>query len=614
MTEFSMKMVGAYRLGCVLMAAFGWVGQLGAQQAAWDSTHRPDIFRSRQALFRSLPQTRDDIVFMGNSITFWADWPDRLANPLVRNRAIPGDNTFGVLELLEDVVKGKPARIFILAGINDLARNIPPDVILGNYKRMISRIRSASPATRIYFQTILPTNESFGKLKGHYNHEKAIEFLNNSLKALSVSENVGLVDLTATFADSNGKLKAEYTWDGVHLQDAAYRKWTSILQNGGYLGGVLLDFEIVTDVVSSGYDGSMCWFHPRAGMVRGADPKVVLTMQKWLVERSDVFYALSHIRTSDLGKSWTAPLENTRTLGRRTEGGGMEVGVSDFTPKWHAKSGKLLGTGHTVRYKDNHLAANVARSTVWSTYRTDNDSWSEWKPLVLPRDSIFHSEGAGSTQRYDLPNGDILLPTYFRRGDSGLYGVTVLKCRFDGKELKYVEHGNVLTYPTGRGYCEPSITRFKGLFYMTLRNNDSGYVAISKDGLQFETPKVWRFDDGEDLGSYNTQQHWVTHSDGLFLVYTRRSELGKNVVRHRAPLFIAQVDPERLVVIRKTEKVLVPNKGAQLGNFGVVNVSENESWVTTSEGMSKTAATFGADNRLYVARILWASPNKVWDE
>ncbi|GAA4438696.1 hypothetical protein GCM10023091_19610 [Ravibacter arvi] len=378
---------------------------------------------------------------------------------------------------------------------------------------------------------------------------------------------------------------------------------------------VPLAYEIAADVVSSGYDGSMCWFHPRAGLVRGKTPRMVLTMQKWLVERSDVFYPLSHIRTADSGKTWTAPVENTQTLGRRKEPeAGMEVGVSDFTPKWHERSGKLLGTGHTVRYKDNHLAVNATRSTIWSVYDPVMDQWSDWKTLAMPADSNFYSEGAGSTQRYDLPNGDILLPTYFKRKSSPLYSVTVLKCRFDGNELKYVGRGNTLTYPTGRGYFEPSLTRFGKRFFMTIRNNDSAYVAVSRDGLHFEEPVRWRFDDGEDLGSYNTQQHWVTHSDGLFLVYTRRSELGENVPRHRAPLFIAQVDPERLVVIRSTEKILVPNKGAQLGNFGVVNVSENETWVTTSEGMSKTAANFGADNRLYVVRLKWARPNKVWSD
>ena len=90
---------------------------------------------------------------------------------------------------------------------------------------------------------------------------------------------------------------------------------------------------------------------------------------------------------------------------------------------------------------------------------------------------------------------------------------------------------------------------------------------MSDDGLQFAEPKPWLFDDGSDLGSYNTQQHWLAHSDGLFLIYTRRGANNDHILRHRAPLFMAQVDPQTQQVIRRTEKVVVPN-AAELGNFG----------------------------------------------
>ncbi|MEZ6039608.1 MAG: hypothetical protein R3C20_03830 [Planctomycetaceae bacterium] len=33
-----------------------------------------------------------------------------------------------------------------------------------------------------------------------------------------------------------------------------------------------------------------------------------------------------------------------------------------------------------------------------------------------------------------------------------------------------------------------------------------------------------------------TQQHWLTHSDGLYLVYTRKDESNINVIRWRSPL------------------------------------------------------------------------------
>lgn len=600
----------------VLTASMMLFGKLCfSQEAAWDSTHRPDIFHPRVEMFNSFHQSEDDIVFIGNSITFWADWQEALRNEKIKNRGIPGDTSFGVLERLNDITKGRPSKVFLMIGINDLARNVPDDILLQNISKIVKRIQVESPRTQIFVQSILPTNNAFNKLKNHSSQQQLVLKVNQEIKGICIKEKVTFIDLNPYFSDNAGKLKKEYTWDGVHLTLAGNQAWIRVLMEQGYLIENPLDFTTQLDTISSGYDGEFNWFHPHAGVMPGNPSMILLTMQKWLISRSDVFFGLSHLKSKDYGKTWSQPAEQKQTLGRIVRGEGYENTVSDFTPKWHAASKKMLGTGHTVLYKDNHLVSGSERSTAWSVYNSDTDSWTKWEKLKVPNIPLFYSEGAGSTQRVDLPNGDILLPTYFHAKDVKENSVTVLKCQFDGKKLKYVAHGDILEFPTGRGFAEPSLAFFQDNFYLTLRNNDSGYVAKSKDGLHFSKPIVWRFDDGQDLGTYNTQQHWVNHSDGLYLVYTRRGANNDNVARNRAPLFIAKVDPIRLVILRETESILVPNTGAQLGNFGVVHVSENESWITTSEGMSEKEPTkYGADGRVYNARIFWSKPNHYWDK
>src|SRR5690606_15467123 len=118
---------------------------------------------------------------------------------------------------------------------NDLARNIPDDVIIHNHLRMIRQIQSGSPATRIYLQTLLPTNSSFGKLKNHYNKEERIKSINTALQKMAQSEGCTLIDLHTHFANDEGQLKQEYTWDGVHLTPAGYAKWIGILKEGNFL-------------------------------------------------------------------------------------------------------------------------------------------------------------------------------------------------------------------------------------------------------------------------------------------------------------------------------------------------------------------------------------------
>jgi hypothetical protein len=375
-------------------------------------------------------------------------------------------------------------------------------------------------------------------------------------------------------------------------------------------------YRLQLDVVSEGMDGDKCWFHPRAGAIPGATPTVVLTMQKWNVKRSDVFYAVASGESRDLGATWTPFVEHTATLGRHRLDATREEGICDFTPKWHAPSGRLLGTGHTVFYQDDKLMPVRPRDTVWSVYDPAARTWTAWAKLKMPDLPKFSCAGAGSTQRVDLANGDLLLPIYSKEISGKVYFSTVVRCRFDGGKLTYKEQGTEHSVNIDRGLYEPSLATFRGRFFLTMRNDQAAYIARSDDGLRYGEARKWTFDDGTDLGSYNTQAHWVTHEDGLFLTYTRRGANNDNMARarHRAPLFMAQVDPERLVILRATERELVPNKGAQLGNFAVVDVSEHETWVTTSEGMSPgNPAQYGANARVYAARIIWEKPNRVWN-
>ena len=381
-------------------------------------------------------------------------------------------------------------------------------------------------------------------------------------------------------------------------------------------------FRVQLETIRRGYGGETCWVHPRAGAIPGAFPSVVLTMQKLLLTGSDVFFALNEMRTDDLGRTWSGPREHAATLGRRTEAGGVIVATCDFTPKWHAKTGKLLGIGHTVRYRGDKVIHERDRETAYAIYDPAARTWTPWTTMAMPDSVKFQSAGAGSVQRIDLPDGDVLLPIYFKDKAQRQYRTTVLRCGFDGAKLTYREHGSELTVPIERGLYEPSLTRFQGRYFLTMRNDCAGYVATSADGLRFDEPRKWLWDDGTELGNYNTQQHWVTHSDALYLVYTRTGAGNDHVFRHRAPLFIAQVDPEKRRVLRATERVLVPERGARLGNFGVTEVNEHETWVTVAEWMQTWPPKivippenpYGADNSVYAARIVWEKPNLDWNQ
>ena len=380
----------------------------------------------------------------------------------------------------------------------------------------------------------------------------------------------------------------------------------------------MLDVELQT--IRSGYDRKTCWVHARPGVIPGDPLVAIVTAHKLRISGMDVFYPIEDLRSDDSGETWSDFTPHEKAFARQSLRDGREEGVSDFWPQWHEASGKLLGTGHTVVYRNDTLLASKdrPRSTSYSYYDPEAREWSIWKRLEMPPG--FFNAGAGSTQRYDMPDGEILLPIYFIKPEGGsdkpYFGhnfSTVLRCSFDGETLTYLEHGTELTHPDSRsGLCEPSIAYAAGRYFLTLRNYVAAHVAVSNDGLHYGEPIPWLFDDGSELGNYDTQQHWITYGDDLYLVYNRRGANNDHVYNHRAPLFIAQVDTEKLRVIRETERVLVPEHGARLGNFGVTRISENETWVVVSEWMQTTAPDhhdcrvcekYGSNNSIFLAKV-----------
>jgi lysophospholipase L1-like esterase len=195
-----------------------------------DSTTRPANFNLKIDQFKSFKNSPADVVFLGNSITAQIDWDELLDLPRARNRGISGDLTFGILERLDEVIEGTPAKVFILIGINDISRNVPDSIILRNYQQIIRRIKKGSPRTKIFFQTLLPVNNTFTQFKNHYNKDEHIKAVNDGLKRMAAEERITCIDLHPRFMDGEGKLVKEYTLDGLHLNIKGYKVWADILK------------------------------------------------------------------------------------------------------------------------------------------------------------------------------------------------------------------------------------------------------------------------------------------------------------------------------------------------------------------------------------------------
>lgn len=186
-------------------------------------------YRQQVSHFRTIPVTKGDVVFIGNSITEGAEWHELFADGRIKNRGISGDISAGVLHRLPEVVKGRPAKIFLMIGTNDLPRGISEDSILKNIFLFAAFIKQESPATKLFVQSILPVSDYFKMFGGHTSKGIQISYLNEQLKKGSIGRHYTFIDLHKSFTDATGRLDKRYSNDGLHLTGDGYLLWKHIV-------------------------------------------------------------------------------------------------------------------------------------------------------------------------------------------------------------------------------------------------------------------------------------------------------------------------------------------------------------------------------------------------
>jgi lysophospholipase L1-like esterase len=188
-------------------------------------------YYQRKTLFEKLPNRENEIIFLGNSISDGCNWSELFNNPKILNRGISGDVTDGVLDRLGEVTESKPLAIFIMIGVNDLARGRSVEYIVSNYEQILKRILLDSKGTNIFVQSVLPVNEKFQKFKNHVNKTEQILAVNENLKNLSAQYGAKYIDLFPLFAKKNNKLNPKYSNDGLHLTGDGYVLWKSVVES-----------------------------------------------------------------------------------------------------------------------------------------------------------------------------------------------------------------------------------------------------------------------------------------------------------------------------------------------------------------------------------------------
>lgn len=201
-----------------------------AALASWAQANTDVYYVRRATHFETLPVGHKDIIMLGNSLTDGAEWNELLNNRHVKNRGIVGDIVQGLYERMEPILKGQPKKIFILSGVNDVSHDVSGDSIGRAMEKLIVLIKTRSPRTKIYLQSMLPFNCNVREWKLLRDREHVVVEGNRALEQVARRQGVTWINLYPLFDDGTGHLRADLTNDGLHLLGKGYLIWRDAIR------------------------------------------------------------------------------------------------------------------------------------------------------------------------------------------------------------------------------------------------------------------------------------------------------------------------------------------------------------------------------------------------
>lgn len=147
----------------------------------------------------------------------------------VYNRGVGGFITQELMDNIETCILAlAPSRLFINIGTNDLSSaQTPIENIMALYGQILDRVKEKNPRCRIYLMAYYPINyeaaaeEMKPCLKIRTNEK--INRANGAVEKLAAEKGARFIDVNAPLKDEQGRLKAEYTIEGMHIKEEGYR-------------------------------------------------------------------------------------------------------------------------------------------------------------------------------------------------------------------------------------------------------------------------------------------------------------------------------------------------------------------------------------------------------
>lgn len=167
-----------------------------------------------------------DAVFYGDSITEGGNFDELFPELKIVNCGIGGATIEYLTEHVENVSANRPAKIFVMAGANNLDyRNI--DTCVELYRGLLDALLKACPYAEIYVESMLPLDK---QLAYHWEcTNPTIRSFNQRIAALAEEYGLTYIDIYPAYELAGG-LDPQYSEDGAHLKSDAFGPWAELVR------------------------------------------------------------------------------------------------------------------------------------------------------------------------------------------------------------------------------------------------------------------------------------------------------------------------------------------------------------------------------------------------
>lgn len=179
---------------------------------------------------------KGEILFVGSSLMEQFPINELLMTngmpQIIYNRGIGGFTTEDMLLHMEEMVFAlEPSKIFINIGTNDIGSlDYQQEKLMERYETIIRKIQERLPQAEILMMAYYPVNETdklpeseWGKYLFVTRTNENIHLANAAVEKLAEKTGCRFINVNNGLADESGKLKREYTIEGIHMYANGYQ-------------------------------------------------------------------------------------------------------------------------------------------------------------------------------------------------------------------------------------------------------------------------------------------------------------------------------------------------------------------------------------------------------